>query len=67
MELQNYAAKNSLWRLSIVITPRFDGSDTNKNKGKSSITKPNFKRPKPTNFRQNMFLATQSFGVSGRK
>ncbi len=43
MVLQTNAAKNSLWRSSIVITPMTSGTNTHRNKGKSPMTQPNFK------------------------
>jgi hypothetical protein len=53
MALQTDVAKNSLWRSSTVITPRTGGSNTHHNKGKSPMTKPSFKRPRPSSFGQN--------------
>ncbi len=58
MALQTDAAKNSLWRSSIVITPGIGDSNSHQNKGKSPMTQPNFKRPQLSNFGQKNLAVT---------
>ena len=67
MELQNDAAKNSLWRSSTIITPRVSGSNAHHGKGKAPMTVPMSKRPQTNGFGQNAFGSHSSFGASTSK
>ncbi len=63
MELQNDAAKNSLWRSSAIITPRVGGSNSHHGKGKVPIPAPMPKRQQTAGFGQNTFGSHGSFGA----
>jgi hypothetical protein len=67
MELQNDVGKNSLWRSSTIITPRSGGLGTRKNKGKSPMTQPTFKRHQPIIYGQDNVGSHGSFGGNGSK
>ncbi len=67
MELQNDAAKNSLWRSSTNIIPRVSGSNAHHGKGKAPMPVPMSKRPQTTGFGQNTFGSHGSFGASTSK
>ena len=67
MDLQNDAAKNSLWRSSTIITPRMGGSNSHHGKGKAPMPAPMSKRPQTTAFGQNTFGIHGSFGASTSK
>ena len=47
MELQNDAAKISLWHSSTIITPSLGGSNSHHNKGKAPMTQSTSKRHQP--------------------
>jgi hypothetical protein len=59
--------KNSLWRSSTIITPRFGGSNTHQNKGKSPMPQPTSKRHQRDVYGQNNSGSYGSFGASGSK
>jgi hypothetical protein len=63
MELQNDAAKNSLWRSSTIITPRSGGSNSHHNKGKAPMAQPTSKRHQPIVFKQKKFDSYGTFGA----
>jgi hypothetical protein len=67
MDLQNDAAKNSLWRSSTIITPRMGGSNNYHGKGKSPMPVPMSKRLQPANFGQNVFGSHGSFGAGSSR
>ena len=67
MDLQNDAAKNSLWRSSRIITPRMGGSNSHHGKGKASMPAPMSKRPQVAGFGQNTFGSHGNFGASTNK
>ena len=67
MELQNDAAKNSLWRSSTIITPRVSGSNAHHGKGKAPMPVPMSKRPQTTFFGEHTFGSHGSFGANTSK
>ncbi len=67
MELQNDAAKNSLWRSSTNITLRVSGFNSHHGKGKAPMPVPMSKRPQTTVFGQNTSGSHGSFGASTSK
>ena len=67
MELQNDAAKNSLWCSSTIITPRTGCSNSNHNKGKAPMPQPTFKRHHPIVFKQQPSSSHGSFEASSSK
>jgi hypothetical protein len=67
MDLQNDAAKNSLWRSSTIITPRMGGSNSHHGKCKAPMPPPMSKRPQPAGFGQNTFGSHGNFGANNSK
>ena len=67
MDLQNDAAKNSLWRSSTIITLRMGGSNSHHGKGKSPMPPPMSKRLQSTGFGQNTFGSHGNFGANNSK
>jgi hypothetical protein len=64
--LQNYAAKNSLWCSTAIITPRLGSFGTTHNKGKIPMPTPSYKRPQG-NIAQNNHGNSGNFGGNGSK
>jgi hypothetical protein len=64
MDLQNDAAKNSVWRSSTIITPRTEGFNSHHGNDKAPMPQSTSKRLQPIGFGQNTFGSHGSFGSS---
>jgi len=67
MDMQNDAAKNSLWRSATIITPRTGGSNSHHDKNKAPMPQTPSKRLQPIAFGPNTFGSHGSFGTSSSK